>query len=61
MNEMGAPGLALFLFGIFCAYWAQNSGRNVLLWFLSGAVLGPIAGLGLLYLNRKDLDRRGMH
>jgi LPXTG-motif cell wall-anchored protein len=45
--------LVFFLFGIFCAYWAQTTGRNVWLWFLAGALFALIAGLVLLFKNRR--------
>ena len=47
-------GLIFFLFGIFCAYWAQEKGRNAWFWFFAGALLGPLTGLILLYLNRRQ-------
>ena len=47
-------GLAFFLFGIFCAYWAQTTGRNAWLWFLSGLFFAPFTGLVLLYKNSQD-------
>lgn len=43
-----------FLFAIFVAHWAQNTGRNTLLWFLFGFVLPPVAGLVLLWKNSKQ-------
>jgi len=51
MNEVG--GLACFLFGIFCAYWAQETNRNAWLWFFLGLFFPPITGLVLLYKNSK--------
>ena len=51
--ESELTGLILFLFGIFCAYWAQEKGRNAWLWFFAGALFGPLTGLALLYLNRR--------
>jgi hypothetical protein len=51
MNEVG--GLALFLFGIFCAYWAQETNRSAWLWFLLGLFFAPITGVILLYINSK--------
>ncbi|MCB1561748.1 MAG: hypothetical protein KDI75_11760 [Xanthomonadales bacterium] len=46
-------GLIAFLFGVFCAHWAQNTNRNPWLWFFFGFFLPPIAGLVLLYKNRR--------
>jgi hypothetical protein len=46
-------GLVVFLFGIFCAYWAQTTSRNAWLWFFLGFFLAPITGLVLLFKNRR--------
>ena len=51
-------GLTLFLFGIFCAYWAQEKGRNAWLWFFAGFFFAPLTGLVLLYKNRKKSELR---
>ncbi|GHE42552.1 hypothetical protein ACFOED_11530 [Vulcaniibacterium thermophilum] len=45
-------GFGSFLFGIFCAYWAQTTGRNPWLWFACGFLFSPITGLVLLWKNR---------
>lgn len=42
---------APFVMGFFCAYWAQQTGRNAFLWFVFGALLPPFAGIVLLLLN----------
>jgi hypothetical protein len=55
-SEVG--GLVFFLFGIFCAYWAQTTRRNAWLWFFLGLFLAPIAGLIILYKNSNDLDEK---
>ena len=47
-------GSAFFLFGIFCAYWAQTTGRNAWLWFFLGLFFAPFTGLVLLYKNSQD-------
>ena len=47
----GAP--LLFLFGIFCALWAQNTGRNAWLWFFLGAFFHVITVLVLLAKNER--------
>lgn len=54
MNEVG--GLAVFLFAIFCAYWAQETKRNAWLWFFMGVFFPPITGLVLLYKNSQDKE-----
>jgi fatty acid desaturase len=50
-------GLVFFLFGIFCAQWAQNTQRSALLWFFLGWFLAPFTGLVLLYKNGQDQAR----
>ena len=47
-------GAALFLFGVVCALWAQNSGRNPWLWFFLGLFFSVITGLVMLYKNSQD-------
>jgi hypothetical protein len=47
-------GFVTFLFGIFCAYWAQVTKRNAWAWFFFGLFLAPIAGVVLLYKNSKE-------
>jgi hypothetical protein len=39
------------VFGFFCAYWAQETGRNAWLWFVLGALFPPITGIFLLLFN----------
>lgn len=51
------PGAAVFLFGVFCALWAQNTGRNAWLWFFLGLLFSVITGLVLLYKNSQDRKR----
>jgi len=51
MNEVG--GLVFFLFGIFCAYWAQETNRNPWLWFILGLFFAPIVGIVILVKNSK--------
>jgi hypothetical protein len=47
-----AGGCSLvFLFGAFCALWAQNQGRNAFLWFFLGLFLNVIAVFLVLILN----------
>ena len=47
-------GYVGLLFGMFCAYWGQASGRNAWGWFFFGLFLAPLAGAVLLHLNAKD-------
>jgi hypothetical protein len=52
-GEYASVALVNFLFGIFCAYWAQTTGRNPWLWFFLGFFFAPITGLVLLNENKK--------
>ncbi len=54
-QEYATTGLVLFLFAVFCAYWAQETNRNAWLWFICGAFFGPITGYMLLLKNNYDL------
>lgn len=47
-------GLILFLFGVVCALWAQNTGRNAWSWFFLGLFFSVITVLFLLYKNSQD-------
>jgi len=51
-------GAALFLFGAFCALWAQNTGRNAWLWFFMGLLFSMITVLVLLSKNAEDRKQR---
>ena len=53
-GKYASMGFVTFLFGIFCAYWAQTTNRNAWAWFFFGLFLAPIAGVVLLYKNSKD-------
>jgi hypothetical protein len=53
----GPEGAALFLYGCFCALWAQNTNRNPWLWFFMGILFSVITALVLLAKNAED--RRG--
>jgi len=44
-HNFATQGMVSFLFGIFCAYWAQETDRNPWLWFFFGFFLPPIAGI----------------
>lgn len=48
----------LFLFGAFCALWAQNTGRNPWLWFFLGFLFSGITIFFLLTKNANDLQAR---
>ena len=49
-----SEGMVFYLFGLFCAYWAQSTNRSAWLWFFLGLFFAPITGLVLLYKNSKD-------
>lgn len=59
MEGFATEGYVAFLFGIFCAYWAQETQRNPWLWFFFGLFLAPIAGLALLYKNSREPSGAG--
>jgi len=50
-------GMVFYLFGLFCAYWAQATGRNAWLWFIVGLLFAAITGAVLLYKNSQDRER----
>jgi hypothetical protein len=55
LAEESAPtGLVLFLFGAFCALWAQNTGRSPWLWFVLGVVFSIFTVVSLLHKNAAD-------
>ncbi len=54
----GDNGALVFLFGIFCALWAQNTGRSAWLWFFLGLFFSIITVIVLLNKNSDDLARR---
>lgn len=58
IEDRASTGLVLFLFGTFCALWAQNSGRNPWLWFFLGAIFNFITVIILLSKNSQDKKRR---
>lgn len=49
-----AGGVVVFLFGAFCALWAQNTNRNPWLWFFLGLLFNVITVLVLLAKNADD-------
>ena len=50
-KEAGDSGGVLFLFGAFCALWAQNTRRNPWLWFFMGLFFNVITVIVLLVKN----------
>lgn len=47
-----------FLFGAFCALWAQNTGRNPWLWFFLGLFLSVITVIVLLVKNAGEKGKQ---
>ena len=47
----GAGALVLLLTAVFCAVWAQNTGRSAVLWFSLGLLFHIIALFVLLWKN----------
>jgi hypothetical protein len=56
--DNGSDGAALFLYGVLCALWAQNTGRSAWLWFFQGIMFSVITVLVLLSKNSQELRRR---
>ncbi len=54
LRDSGGAGVVVFLFGVFCALWAQNTGRNAWLWFFMGVFFHIITVLVLLSKNADD-------
>ncbi|MDC0602542.1 hypothetical protein OAP14_05875 [Aliiglaciecola sp.] len=47
-------GLALILFGVFCAWWAKTTGRSALLWFFLGLLFHVFSGIALLIKTQRS-------
>jgi hypothetical protein len=47
-----------FLFGIFCAFWAQTTNRSWLVWLLLGLFFAPLTGLFLLAKNGEAMKAK---
>ena len=56
--QASAAGTVAFLFGAFCALWAQNSGRSAWLWFFLGLIFSVVAVIVLLAKNASEVDTR---
>ena len=56
--EYASVALVQFLFGVFCAYWAQINGKNPWGWFFLGFFFAPITGLVLLGENSKEMKKK---
>ena len=58
MRNGGGATAVLFLFGAFCALWAQNTGRSAWFWFFMGLLFNVIAVIVLLVKNSNDRSTR---
>jgi hypothetical protein len=56
VEEYAPVSLVFFLFGIFCAYWAQTTNRSAWGWFFLGCSFAPITGLVLLSKNSRVME-----
>jgi multisubunit Na+/H+ antiporter MnhG subunit len=54
-EEYATVSLVQFLFGVFCAHWAQNTSRSAWLWFFLGWILAPVTGVLLLIKTGKPV------
>lgn len=57
VDHADGAGLVLFLYGCFCALWAQNTNRNPWLWFFLGLFFSVITAVVLLSKNAGDRQR----
>jgi hypothetical protein len=54
----GDDGAVLFLYGVFCALWAQNTNRNPWLWFFLGLFCSVVTVVVLLVKDAEDRQRK---
>ncbi len=59
-GNFASTGMVFYLFGIFCAYWAQTTNRSPWLWFFCGWLFAPITGIVLLIKNSNDRSGPGV-
>ncbi|MEQ9401738.1 MAG: hypothetical protein RJQ04_21405 [Longimicrobiales bacterium] len=52
-GDYAPVAVVFYLFGIFCAYWAQETDRSAFLWFVMGTLFAPFAGPVLLVKNSR--------
>lgn len=60
VNDIAGGGAIAFLFGAFCALWAQNTGRGPWLWFFLGLFFSVITVIVLLVKNSNDRFRESL-
>jgi hypothetical protein len=58
IRQGGSEGALAFLFGVFCALWAQNTGRSAWLWFFMGLLFNVFTVIVLLSKNSGDRAAR---
>jgi hypothetical protein len=58
VRDNSSDGATVFLYGVFCALWAQNTGRNAWLWFFLGVMFSVVTVLFLLAKNSEDRKKR---
>ena len=54
VDRLATTSLVLFLYGVFCALWAQRTDRSAWSWFFLGLFFGPITAIVLLAKNSND-------
>ncbi len=57
-SQESTGGGVVFLYGVFCALWAQNTGRSAWLWFFMGLLFNVITVIVLLVKNADDHKSR---
>jgi hypothetical protein len=57
ITQTSGIGAFPFLYGAFCALWAQNTGRSAWLWFFLGLFFSVITAVFLLAKNSDDSKR----
>ena len=55
VRSYAPSALVLFLFGAFCALWAQNTGRSAWTWFVLGFIFSVLTVIALLISNSNDI------
>ena len=55
LNSYASSSMVLFLFGAFCALWAQNTSRNPWGWFFLGLFFSVITVIVLLIKSADDI------
>ena len=56
VDRLATTSLVLFLYGVFCALWAQRTGRSAWGWFFLGLFFGPITAIVLLAKNAENTN-----